>query len=319
MTMFLGIDTSAYTTSLAIADGQGGVLADERVVLPVKAGDRGLRQSEALFYHVKNLPELLARVLQYGPINAIGVSSCPRRVENSYMPVFLAGASLARSLSIFNQLPLFEVSHQEGHVMAALIGNEELFIESGFLAVHFSGGTSEILEVRWNSSSVFEIETGLSGSDLHAGQLVDRVGVALGLPFPAGRHLEQLARTCVDGGNTRIPAAVKPGGFSFSGAETRALNMLKQGEAPGHVARELFRMLARTLEKGLLLEADRTGIREVLLAGGVMANQIIREYLAEKLEHPARGFKLHFASPHLSTDNAVGVARLAGALYKRNT
>ncbi|MGI5921978.1 MAG: peptidase M22 [Syntrophomonadaceae bacterium] len=327
MNISLGIDTSAYTTSVALVDEQQHLLADERIVLPVDKGKRGLRQSEAMFYHTKNLPHLfnrLAPIISAHRVASIAVSAYPRRVEGSYMPVFLAGLSQARTLSSFSGVPLYEVSHQEGHIMAGLVNNDELFNQESFLAVHFSGGTSEVLNVRRVKPDSFYITVDMAGSDLHAGQLVDRIGVAMGLPFPSGRKMEELA--CQSTGQTgiRIASAVTREGFSFSGAENQALNLIKQGVPCQDVAFAVLRAIANTLEKSLLYEAEKTGQTQVLLVGGVMANSLIRQRLVDRLEHPSVGFKLYFASPQLSTDNAVGVAMLGslaakeGNLHKNN-
>lgn len=316
MALFLGLDTSAYTTSAAVVNSRNQVVADERIPLTIKPGERGLRQSQALFFHVQNLPLLFER-LPAGisrEIAAIAASAWPRRIEGSYMPVFLPGLNQAQALARFNDLPLYEVSHQEGHIMAALLGNEELLQQPAFIAVHFSGGTSEILKVCRHPQSFLEVETGLSGLDLHAGQLVDRVGVAMGLPFPAGPALENLALLSTGQDVPRLATSVGEAGFSFSGLEAQVLRLISAGISREDVALALFKAVGRTLEKALLKESMRLKSRHVLLAGGVMANSIIREYLLKRLGHPSRGFQLYFAEPGLCSDNAVGVARLAAVL-----
>lgn len=319
MNTFLGMDTSAYTTSLALVDENYNIIADERIVLQVDQGKRGLRQSEAFFNHIKNLPFLfegLQPKLQT-PVKAIAVSAFPRRAEGSYMPVFQAAYSQARVLSSFAGIPLYTVSHQEGHIMAGLRDNQELIKKNEFLAVHFSGGTSDILRVKWGQENIMAIEMELSSTDLHVGQLVDRVGVAMGLSFPAGREMEILARQSTRSDIPLIPSTVRDDGFSFSGAENRALQLLAQGIRHEDISYAIFRVIANTLEKSLLIRGDKTGIRDVLLVGGVMANSLIKERLLERLEHPAVGLKLYFAPPALSTDNAVGVAMAAAYLSQR--
>ncbi len=312
MNYYLGIDTSAYTSSIAVADSNFNIIEDKRIPLPVKKGNRGLRQSEALFLHIKNLPVLLEELAQTSDFSykAVAVSSAPRPLPNSYMPVFKAGESIGKAISSILKIPLYLVSHQEGHIMAGLVDNQELLKEEKFLALHFSGGTSEFLQVKRGTNYFFDINVGMQGLDLHAGQLVDRVGVAMGLAFPAGQEMEALALKACNHEVT-IPSAVKPEGFSFSGAETMAVNLINKGVAPAEIAFAVLRNIANTIEKCMVKECESIQTDKVLLVGGVMANSIIRARLKERLEHPAVGLKLFFAQPGLSTDNAVGVALLA--------
>ena len=312
MNYYLGIDTSAYTSSIAVVDSNFNIIEDKRIPLPVKKGNRGLRQSEALFLHIKNLPILLEELAQTSDFSykAIAVSSAPRPLPNSYMPVFKAGESIGKAISSMLKIPLYLVSHQEGHIMAGLVDNQELLKEEKFLALHFSGGTSEFLQVKRGTNYFFDINVGMQGLDLHAGQLVDRVGVAMGLSFPAGQEMEALALKASNHEVT-IPSAVKPEGFSFSGAETMAVNLINKGVAPAEIAFAVLRNIANTIEKCMVKECESIQTDKVLLVGGVMANSIIRARLKERLEHPAVGLKLFFAQPGLSTDNAVGVALLA--------
>ena len=316
MKLYLGIDTSAYTTSLGLVDGDYNILSDQRKVLEVRQGEKGLQQSEALFQHLKNLPFLFAHLPAEiaEQVATMAVSAYPRNIEGSYMPVFTAGLSQAQALSSYTGTPLYLLSHQEGHIMAGLKDNEGLMTKDKFIACHFSGGTSEVLLVRRGHKGVFDIEITMAGSDLHAGQLVDRVGVAMGLHFPAGKHMEELALKLDQDNFPAIPSAVKENSFSFSGPETYALKLLEEGEPAGAVVSSVFRVIANTLEKCLLKAAEKSGLSEVLLVGGVMANKLIRQRLLDRLEHPAVGLKLYFAEPHLSTDNAVGIAMLAAYL-----
>lgn len=316
MTLFMGLDTSAYTTSLALVDNNQSIIADERMILEVEQGERGLRQSEALFLHVKNLPFLFKRiesVCQEHKIEAFAASAYPRNEKGSYMPVFNAGLSMGRSMSSLLGVPFYQFSHQEGHIMAGLSFNQALLAKKSFMAVHFSGGTSELLEVSRDKSkeSFFEITILASGLDLHAGQLVDRVGVAMGLSFPAGRQIEELALRSGASEIPLIPSSVGESGFSFSGNETRALAMLNSGYSKEDIAFSLLRSIANTLEKVIIMHAEKNGIKDILLVGGVMANSLIKDRLLKRLEHPAVGLKLYFAEPRLSSDNAVGTAIMA--------
>ena len=197
--LFLGVDTSNYTTSVSCVSNEG-IVFERRTMLSVPLGERGLRQSDAVFQHVRNLPPLIEAMLasiDRGAVQAVAASCKPTAAEESYMPVFLAGKLAAVSIASALNVPLFETTHQAGHVRAALLGQEERFSEEAFLAMHLSGGTTDLLLVRRINGLLGDI-TRIGGcDDLHAGQFVDRVGVRLGLPFPSGVSLESLANDIV--------------------------------------------------------------------------------------------------------------------------
>jgi N6-L-threonylcarbamoyladenine synthase len=166
-------------------------------MLSVPLGGRGLQQSQALFQHVRNLPPLMKEMLggiDRAEVRAVGVSVTPTGNEGSYMPVFLAGRLAAASAASALGATLHETTHQAGHVRAAMYGQEERFTEGAFLAMHLSGGTTDLLKVSYREGIIGSIERIGGCGDLHAGQLVDRVGVALGLTFPSGPQFEELAR-----------------------------------------------------------------------------------------------------------------------------
>jgi N6-L-threonylcarbamoyladenine synthase len=328
--VLLGFDTSNYMTSVCVMDAHSGeCLEDHRRLLQVKRGEKGLQQSAALFQHVRHLPLLMKEIKFWGHwrIVGIGVSTRPRPQEGSYMPVFLTGQAVAQSLALAHQVPLFETSHQEGHLSA---GEGMIETDKGrypsplpeeFLAIHLSGGTSELLRARRQPHG-YAIDLLGGTKDLHAGQFVDRVGVALGLPFPAGAHLERMARTS-DTGHSRekllLPSYVNGYNFSFSGPTTAALRHIENGSySPKTIARAVEQCIAKTLEKVLVKAKQVTGLEHILIVGGVASNQYIRGRLQRRLEHPIVGARLFFADPRFSGDNAYGVARLAGLQY-RNT
>ncbi len=305
---YLGIDTSCYTTSLALVDEEGSVIADERTVLPVALGEHGLRQSDGVFHHVRRLSQLFQQIDLPANIAAVGVSSQPRPNQGSYMPVFLAGLAVGAGLANMGKIPLYKFSHQEGHIAAGL---QNTIMSEDFLAVHLSGGTSEVIRVTPRSAGTgFSIELLTGTTDLSAGQMVDRVGVALGLPFPAGPYLERLATQA--SGTLSLASAATSSGLSFSGPCSAALRLVEQGETAAEVAFAVLRVVANSLEKSLRRVADEQGLNHVLLVGGVISNQLIRERLQHRL---AGRLSLHFAEPRLCTDNAVGIALLARAQH----
>ncbi|GAB6099028.1 O-sialoglycoprotein endopeptidase [Halanaerocella petrolearia] len=308
--MILGIDTSNYTTSAALMDSSGRLINQTRKLLEVKEGHRGLRQSEAVFQHVNQLPEVLEEVIDHKEeeLTKVVVSTRPRSKEDSYMPVFRVGEGQAKTITKILDIPLVEVSHQEGHLMAG-VWSSDLKVDK-FLAVHISGGTTDLLKVTSVSKRAgFKIETLGGSQDLHAGQFIDRIGVKLGLSFPAGPALEELATDGELKGVT-IPSAVDGYQISFSGPASAAMRLIDQDKNKADIALGVQQAIANSLEKILKKAIKEEGLTDILIVGGVSANQYIRDRLEKRLEHKAVGAKLHFADTKWSSDNAIGTAAL---------
>jgi N6-L-threonylcarbamoyladenine synthase len=309
MDVVLGIDTSNYRTSLCLVDMDGRIVAEEKQLLSVEPGERGLQQSAALFQHIKRLPELARRMVTEGKrVVAVTVSRTPRPIEGSYMPVFLAGQTVAELMAHFFHVPVYYTSHQEGHIAAGEYTLPEPLEAERFLAVHLSGGTSEILDcIKQNGGYLIDCIGGTQ--DLHAGQLIDRVGVALGLPFPAGPYLEEVAKQA-EGTDFAVPSSVNGYTFSFSGPEAALMRATRQNVPAGHIARATEKCIATTLEKVLRTAVEDGYPKDILIVGGVSANTYIRNRLLARLTHRAVGAKLYFADPAYAGDNAYGVARI---------
>lgn len=307
--LFLGIDTSNYTTSVAVVDADG-VIANIKRPLPVKEGERGLRQSDALFAHIKNLPDALDEAREYisrGELMAVGVSEKPRNIEGSYMPCFLAGVCAAESASAVTGAPIYRFSHQCGHIMAALLssGRSDL-IKFGFPAFHISGGTTELLSVQ-PSEDGFLTEIVGGTSDLNAGQVIDRIGVYMGLRFPAGREIERLALRCEKIPPRKAPS-VKGMRASLSGLENLAISLYDDTKDKSLVSLFVLTYIGEAISKMSESYVKKYGDTPILYAGGVMSNTVIKNMLSAR-------FDAHFAEPSLSSDNAVGVAELARRAY----
>ena len=310
--MFLGIDTSCYTTSVAVVNNKQQLVKEHRQLLPVPPKQKGLQQSSAVFQHVQNLPAIFEQIfnqIDLSNFKAVIASTKPRPLQESYMPVFTVGTGFGKTIAKSLRIPFIEASHQEGHLMAG-IWSSGAKLPSEFLAIHLSGGTSELLLVKKSKSKQpFFNEKILGGTtDLHAGQLVDRIGVALGNPFPAGPYLEALAKTSQR--IVTIPSSVKRYEFSFSGAETKLKNLIQTGIDRAEIAHAVEACIANTVEKVLRAAIIEFNIKDILIVGGVACNQYIRNRLKAKLEHPAINACLHFADKKYSSDNAVGVALL---------
>ena len=335
--VYLGIDTSCYTTSLFFMDREGQAAAEARRILKVKPGGCGLQQSEMLYQHTRNLPELMeeaARGHRF-TVRGIGVSARPRPREDSYMPAFLAGLGFARSLAALYGIPLWQISHQENHLEAALWSAHGPDADR-FLFLHASGGTTDLLlaekgfvkggntaETTENASVIRDgnaaynyILTEIGGSlDLHAGQFVDRVGVALGLPFPAGPALELLAEQHTE--IPEIPVSVHKTKISFSGPCTWVLRAIEKSgpaaaveeTAAANLAAGVQWGLAETFVRMIRYGAAEHNVNDVILAGGVCANRWIRNYIEEKLAR--RGIRVWLPENRYSGDNAAGCAAYA--------
>ncbi len=304
----IGIDTSNYTTSLSlICDGL--VLANVRRLLPVKDGENGLRQSDAVFLHTKALPELSKELFskfdfEEGRIVSVGVSTKPRDEEGSYMPCFLSGVSYAHALSDSHNIPLYEFSHQAGHISAAVYSctkDEEYFINQPFISFHVSGGTTEALLTEFDGTT-YKCKIIGGTNDASCGQMIDRAGVMMGLSFPCGKALDESSKKSTK--MLDIKTNEKSGYFSMSGLQNKAEKYFSDGEAKEDIALFLFRSIAKALKKSTESLRNIYGNLPVLYAGGVMSNTYIRKELSALPN-------VYFASNELSSDNAAGVGLLA--------
>jgi N6-L-threonylcarbamoyladenine synthase len=308
MNTYIGLDTSCYTTSLALVDSDRSLVLDRRTLLKVNKGSKGLRQSEGVFQHVRNLgifAEELRGVKEEFNVAAVAASVKPRPLPESYMPVFTVGENFAKAAAGIAGIPFFATTHQESHLMAGLwsAGGPQ---SGRFLTVHLSGGTTELIETL-RTGTDFQVRIIGGTGDISAGQFVDRVGVAMGIDFPCGQRLEEMAgKALITGSALELSCSAKDCIVSFSGPETHAKRLLDAGEDRHQVALAVLKCIARGLEKIISEACSRSNITEVLMVGGVSANKLICEYLRENLN-----CKLYFPQPHYCGDNAVGTALIA--------
>ncbi len=304
MSVYLGIDTSNYTTSVCLYDSTTNEVISRRKLLPVRDGELGLRQSDAVFHHVQQLPELFESAFAdfKDEIRAIGVSYAPRTAEGSYMPCFTVGLTAASILSSVLKVPVYRFSHQQGHIAAALYSVDRLdLLHKRHIAFHVSGGTTEALLV--NAEDGF-VTTSIAAQtlDLNAGQLIDRIGVMLGLHFPCGKELEKLALSCTE--KVRARATLKGMDCCLSGGQNIAEKYLKEGKSPEFIARFAMEFVTSAVVGMSEKLKEQYGDLPFVYAGGVMSDSIIRENLQ-------RRFDCVFAKPEFSSDNAAGTAVLA--------
>lgn len=299
----LGVDTSNYATSLAVFDTAGEVVCAKKRFLPVKPGQLGLRQSDALFHHTTALPEMLHELAQefdLTRIDAVGVSQKPRPAEGSYMPCFLAGVNAATAFAAARSIPLIYTTHQQGHAAAALFAarGADLFTQK-VLLFHISGGTTDLLlcdEVR----TITQLGT---STDLYAGQAVDRVGVKLGFGFPAGVEVSRLAAECDE--TIKPRSSVRGMECSLSGLENQCNALLTAGKSPAYVCKYCLLCVADTVVKMTKAAQKEYPGLAVVCAGGVMSSDIIRSWVQQRLP------QVYFVPGQYSSDNAIGVSILA--------
>ena len=312
MSYYLGIDTSNYTTSAAIYSPENG-MQHRKMLLPVKDGECGLRQSDAVFHHVQQLPLVIEELMSgfEGKIEAVGVSSRPQNAEGSYMPCFTVGHSTARVLAKTLNVPLYTFSHQSGHIAAALFSADcpELW-DKRFLAFHVSGGTTEAVLVEPDGEASFSERLAAKTLDLNAGQLIDRVGVMMGLAFPCGREMERLASS-FSGKLPKVRATLKGADCCLSGIENICRRKYEGGASREETAAYCLKYVEKTiLAMGTELVRE-FGSLPVLFAGGVMSDRLIRRSLSES-------FDSYFAEPEFSADNAAGIALLCMKKHNKN-
>ncbi|MBP0989671.1 MAG: peptidase M22 [Oscillospiraceae bacterium] len=313
----LGIDTSNYTTSAALYDDEKGNMLWSKKLLPVKEGEIGLRSSEVVFAHIKQAESIIRETIgdNGGKIDAVAVSDRPRDAEGSYMPCFLVGRTIAGAISAALGVPLFCFSHQAGHIASALYssGRTDL-IGKSFLSFHVSGGTTECLYVTPDEERIFNCEIIGRSLDLHIGQAVDRVGNMLNYPFPSGAYLEKAAEKA--GENIMLKAdiskAMKGNDCCISGVENNCRRYLEEGKSEEEIAQYLFDYIYKVIDRMTQEAIKNYGDVEIVYAGGVMSNGIIKRRLSEK-------YGCVFAAREYSSDNACGTALMGAVRYAKAT
>lgn len=309
--MILGIDTSNYTTSCALYDSDNHLIVHRKKLLPVGEGEKGLRQSDAVFSHVKQFGNLISDLVSScnSEIEAVAVSTRPRDIDGSYMPCFLVGEMVAQSIASVLHVPIYYFSHQQGHIMAALYSAGRLDLSvSRFLAFHLSGGTTEALLVSPDEERIIHCEEVSKSLDLKAGQLVDRVGVMLGKPFPSGKYLEEMALQSSK--IYKIKPTMKESDCCLSGVENKCQKMFENGESPEDISLYCLKSIEASISSMTDSLLEKYGKMEVVYAGGVMSNSIIRKTMEEK-------YQGIFAKPEFSSDNAAGIAILGSMALKK--
>ena len=304
--IIIGIDTSCYTTSIAAISLGKKVIFNEKIMLNVKEGNNGLRQSEAVFQHINNLGEISEKIKDISKkynIKGICVSQKPRPIKDSYMPVFMVGYNFAKTLSTLIGCKLYETTHQENHIEASLFTNN-IIDKNNFLSIHMSGGTTEILLVNKEKDN-YNIEIVGGTKDISFGQLIDRIGVKLGYKFPAGKYIDEDATKCIEKIEKGLKTSVKDGYMNLSGLENQ-INNLIENNSKEYIAKILLDSIVRNIYKSILYISKNYNLNEVVFAGGVSASKYIKKELNSKLKK--ENIYPYFTETEYSTDNALGCA-----------
>ncbi|MBS2031666.1 MAG: tRNA (adenosine(37)-N6)-threonylcarbamoyltransferase complex transferase subunit TsaD [Deltaproteobacteria bacterium] len=312
----LGIETSCDETAAAVVEDGRRVLADVvSTQIDVHRRWGGVIPELASRNHlVQVLPvvdEALTRAnTQLADLDAIAVTSGPGLIG-----ALLVGVQVAKSLALAVNKPLVAVNHLEGHLLAVLL--EERAPTLPFLGLVVSGGHTSLYEVREDGYRLLG-----STRDDAAGEAYDKVGKLLGLPYPAGREIDQLAQT----GNReaiRFPRAL-PGQnleFSFSGVKTAVLHHLQthgmpQGQALADLCASFQEAICDVLSKKAIAAAKASGLEQLVLCGGVAANSRLRALTASRAQ--GAGLELFVPRPAFCTDNGAMIAA-AGFFAMRRT
>lgn len=310
---YLGIDTSNYTTSMCVFNATKKTYISKRKLLDVKEGELGLRQSDAVFQHIKNLPDITDSLFfEYmGEIRAYGASEKPTNQKNSYMPCFRVGSGLANTMGVVENKPYYFFTHQQGHIMAALFSIDRLdLVTKRFIAFHVSGGTTDAVLCS-SEKDIMNTEPLSTSKDLHAGQLIDRVGLMLGLTFPCGKEVEALSHRCRE--IIKLKATMKGSDCCLSGFENKASDLLKKKQSAEYVAKYVLTAVAESIVSMInAFPEDYDGL-PIVFSGGVMSNLYIRRYIKKNTQRETL-----FCEPELSTDNAVGIAVLTAIKDLKN-
>lgn len=319
--IIIGIDTSCYTTSIAAISLDKKVIFNEKIMLEVKENCKGLRQSEAVFQHVNNLgviSEKIYDLIKKYKVCAVCVSTKPRPLDESYMPVFTVGHNFAKLLTSMINCPLYETTHQENHIEASFFTND-IKNKDKFLSIHMSGGTTEILLVSTNNNligisnkennpnnkSKYNIEIVGGTKDISFGQLIDRTGVKLGYRFPAGKYIDENAINCNLKIEQGLKTSVKGGYMNLSGLENQVEKLI-QNKSKEYISKVVLDSVVRNLDKSIEYISKTYKMNEVVFAGGVSASKYVSSELSLKLRK--KGLQAYFTKPEYSTDNAVGCA-----------
>ena len=303
----LGIETSCDETGVAVYDDAGGLLAHAvHTQTAIHAEFGGVVPELASRDHVRRLPRLVRHVLDASGSRSADIDAVAYTAGPGLVGALLVGTAFGRSLARAWGVPALGVHHMEGHLLAPMLEPDPPAFP--FLALLVSGGHTQLVGV--DAVGSYRI-LGESVDDA-AGEAFDKVATLLGLPYPGGPALANLALRG-DPGRFRFPRPMtdRPGlDFSFSGLKTFALNTLKDGERDERFRADVARAFEDAVVDTLLIKCRRalraTGLPALIVSGGVGANRRLRAALAGMARE--EGATVSYPRPELCTDNGAMIA-----------
>ena len=307
----LGIETSCDETGIAIYDSDRGLLADclySQVSIHASYG--GVIPELASRDHIRKTLPLIKEAIKDASIKASELDGVAYTAGPGLVGALLVGAAIGRSLAMGWGVSAIGVHHMEGHLLAPMLEpNPPAF---PFVALLVSGGHTQL--VRADGIGRYEL-LGESLDDA-AGEAFDKVGKMLGLPYPGGPHLEKLAKYGKTGRyEFPRPMTNRPGlDFSFSGLKTFVRNTIIEQSKGGELDEQTRADIARAFQEAVVATIaikcrralEQTGLRSLIIAGGVSANTFLREELETSLEKITS--QLFYAQLKFCTDNGAMIA-----------
>ncbi len=304
----LGIETSCDETGIAIYDGKDGVVADllySQIDLHREYG--GVVPELASRDHIRRTLPMINEALTLSQSAPCDIDAIAYTAGPGLIGALLVGASVAKSLALAWGIPSLGIHHMEGHLLASLMTQDPP--DYPFVALLVSGGHTQLMAC----FEPHQYELLGESQDDAAGEAFDKVAKMLGLPYPGGPSIAELARS---GDVKRFkfprPMTNKPGlNFSFSGLKTFTLNTL-DGLSPvtdqdrADVAAAFQDAVVDTIRIKCRRALEETGLRSLVIAGGVSANIHLRQTLA--LESASKGFNVFYPEQKLCTDNGAMIA-----------
>ncbi|WP_104202659.1 tRNA (adenosine(37)-N6)-threonylcarbamoyltransferase complex transferase subunit TsaD [Billgrantia saliphila] len=311
----LGIETSCDETGVAIYDTERGLVADalfSQVAMHAEYG--GVVPELASRDHTRRLLPLIQQVLDDAGLRRDELDAIAYTAGPGLVGALMVGASTAHGMARALNIPVLGVHHMEGHLMAPML--EDSPPAFPFVALLVSGGHTQLVEVQ----GVGRYRLLGESVDDAAGEAFDKTAKMLGLAYPGGPQVARLAESG-DPGRFRFPRPMtdRPGlDFSFSGLKTHTLTTLRQLERAGQLDDQTRADVARAFEEAVVdtlvikcrRALDDTGLKRLVMAGGVSANARLRERLAHEAEK--RKAQVYYPRGRFCTDNGAMIA-LAGA------